>query len=959
MPQNTQVNIDRTRKSLITDIIGEDKVLILSSQDNVDLSTVAVQHEGQKVDLSKKNVYIFAEGLSLHGGMLAKKAIIYANTLYMSKDKTIDVSGQQGQSGISVPISSNNNESTINGHNGSDAGNVLLYVEDIINTMKNNSWFSIHAIGGVGGAGASGGISQKGGNGGDGGKGGNVKILVINPYKTLLKSIEDILENENLSDKKGKFKCVSEQIIQGKAYTSLPDTIKKHFSDLSKDIDTKTTGQINSDIIKIYSALDSLMTNWTIQQKSNISVKGGDYGVYGSGTPNGRNGKTGPDGSSDVSIKESGCSITLQELLPREPHLEQIAMVLNKAKLKYIFQGLTDNINQDRLIEVVDLLQRVKIRTDSCIKLKDNFEEENLNQKNPTMIKYNTEAKTYLKQLGTGLDFFGYKKNEVPVISIKLIKQYLEELSNNFSTIDDAYENYLRKENDKEDRKQYTNKIFNSVNAQISNINHQINSLYESIDKKTDLINQYQNILAKQKDKMNVVIAEYDQKIKGQIQNLQGTTFNPDIKTLLGSLSMIAFAPQSKFMIGVQAAEFIHDSTSNITLPTGERVRKEFLVNKLTTIQGDLQELDEEFSKSNTIISLDYDRLIKLNPEGNKLLVVEQGKLNDSLKEFYKLFPQEIDYAKNVKKAMNNYVDIVTKRNSQILDYNNYVTLLTKKVNSKEDLSQQKQKIKDQELQAVDNIDSDLTRFISDAYYVVRDEILYTINLVDKAYKFWTLDNQGIVSSIIYKNDTIDITKETVELIKSNLTSNLLRHIINNPTVKSKFTQSYIIDDEDSLSRLSDNGLLSVAITHSGPNSIRLDGLSDARVSHIYPCIHGIKFKNKDNQLEDGDLRIKITHGGENNFSIYANFNHKPITKYFEYHLKAPEFKYKTNNILDKSSITVEPNFEVPGAEDSISYAILSPFTTWEIDTLPDVNQGLDLTGVTSIELVFEGTCCS
>lgn len=957
MPQSTQVNIDRTRKSLTTDIIGKDNVLILSSQDHLDLSTIAVQHEGQKVDLSKKNVYIFAEGLSLHDGMLAKKAIIYANTLHMSKDKIIDVSGQQGQSGISAPISSNNNESTINGHNGSDAGNVLLYVEDIINTMKNNSWFSIHAIGGIGGAGASGGISQKGGNGGDGGKGGNVKILVTNPYKTLIKSIDDILENKNLPDKKVNFKSLSEQIIQGKAYRYLSDTIKKRFSDISKDIDTKTTEQINSDIIKIYSALDSLMTHWTIEQKSNISVKGGDYGVYGSGSPNGYNGETGHDGSSNVSIKESGCSIILQELLPREPHLEQIAMVLNKAKLKYILQGLTDNINQERLIEVVDLLQRVKIRTDSCIKLKDNFEEENLNQ-NPTMIKYNTEAKTYLKQLGTGLDFFGYKKNEVPVISIKLITQYLEELSNNFSVIDDAYENYLHKANDQEDRKQYTNKILNSVNNQIIKINNQIDDLYESIDKKTDLINQYQNILVKQKHKMNAIIAEYDQKIKGQIQNLQGTTFNPDIKTLLGSLSMVAFAPQSKFMIGTQAAQFIHDSTSNITLPTGERVNKQFLVNKLTTTQGDLQELGEEFSKSNTTISLNYDRLIKLNPEGNKLLIVEQGKLNDSLKEFYKLFPQEIDYAKNVKKAMNSYVDIVTKRNSQILDYNNSVTLLTQKLNAKEDLDQQKQKIQDQVLKELDNNDPDLTRFISDAYYVVRDEILYTVNLVDKAYKFWTLDNQDIISSIIYKNDTINITKETIELIKSNLTSNLLRHIINNPTVKSKFIQSYIIDDDDSLERLYDNGLLSVAITHSDQKSIRLDGLSDARVSHVYPCLHGVKFKNKNSQLEDGDLRIKITHGGENNFSIYANFNHKPITKYFEYHLKAPEFKYKTNNTLDKSAITVEPNFEVLGAEDDISYAILSPFTTWQIDTLPDVNQGLDLAGVTSIELVFEGTCC-
>ena len=43
----------------------------------------------------------------------------------------------------------------------------------------------------------------------------------------------------------------------------------------------------------------------------------------------------------------------------------------------------------------------------------------------------------------------------------------------------------------------------------------------------------------------------------------------------------------------------------------------------------------------------------------------------------------------------------------------------------------------------------------------------------------------------------------------------------------------------------------------------------------------------------------------------------------------------------------------MPGATEETSHPILSPFTQWTIEIAPD--DRVDLSGITSLELVFEG----
>lgn len=924
--------IDRSRKSVV--VIpkpSENKIIILSSKDNLDLPEVLVGHN---LNLSSQDLYIFAESVTL-GEVKAKNLVMYANKLYTTDSITLDVSGADGDK---------------NGQNGQNAGNVFLYVEDISSHTKTNEWFNIRAIGGNGGEGNNGvGGNQNGGNGGNGG---NVRLSMVHPYKMSLNKLSKMLRNEVVEKKQiTELIKIINSAPSAKESVAISDCIKKLNDMLSID---RITIQ-ESCLLDLYIVINALTTKWE-NQNAYISVQEGNYGVHG--TQGGKNGSSGNPGTIKCELVESNSCILTPYIRFSTPHLDQLSMVLDRAKMQYAFLGTMTNgeLNKKWLSNIFDLLHKVKTRTESYIKLNDNLEIEPIDDHPESAIKVlNTEASNYLTQLQKGLDYFAYPSDYVPVISLQFMQKSLKDLCDNFTIIDNAYEKLLIQNNTLEEKKENTKMMLSAIESKINQCQSQINSLDEQyIPESGNLILDYQNLLSQKKGSLDKVMDQYDKLIKDYISNLKKHNFDFNIKSLLGCLSMVAFAPESKAMLITQTAEFIEEGVSNTTTASGERVNKDYLIRKLTVEEANLKSLSDNFTKGNTVLDVDATGLIKLDEKSNNMIIVkEEQALFGQLDEFYKILPQGIDSIDDIKKSIKDYVNIVTQRNTEILHYNDYVALLSKAINNKQILENQSSSIQNEMLKDLNSESSGLEKFVSDAYYTMRDNILHTLNWVERAYKLWAIDNQDVFTSQIFKNGVIDLNKEVLSVIQEQLVKKILDYRIQHPTIGGQFKESYFMNsdtDDDMLNDLRENKVLILKIKHDDPKASKLDYLEGiARISCVYPYIHGIKYIDKENNntLLDGELRGKITHGREENFKALVNFSHNPITKNFGYNLKKPTYEYS------KSCVTEVANFEVPGADEQVSYPILSPFTEWTIKIAPD--DRVDLSGITSLELVFEG----
>jgi hypothetical protein len=103
-------------------------------------------------------------------------------------------------------------------------------------------------------------------------------------------------------------------------------------------------------------------------------------------------------------------------------------------------------------------------------------------------------------------------------------------------------------------------------------------------------------------------------------------------------------------------------------------------------------------------------------------------------------------------------------------------------------------------------------------------------------------------------------------------------------------------------------------------------------------------------KTSNGTLQVHITHTGRETLCDTSGntyrFTHEPITKLFRY-------------ALATKTITEEANFgcaQTTSTGTTEIYAAIGPFTTWQIQVKAEENVGLDLSGVTGVQLEFHGT---
>lgn len=905
---------------------GGEKIIVLSTEDDFDIGTNTLFGS----DHANDDVLIYAENVTISENFNVKNATISSSFLN-STNTNISLCGNIGTEVATPNLDPTHPSQT--GGDGTNGGTLNIYTEKLLDVSTK---FTL--AGGNGGNGQEGSLSNNGVNGGDGGNGGNggsIQLYCIDSYKIFVGKLSEIYNSNNLSASLSSLKEFSSFISKDTVLTDINNKILNLLNNSQaslKDVQNCLIDIANELNVKISSHYDLI--------NQNIDVSKGHGGIYGQGKENGKNGKDGKDGTKNI------CLADIVESLPPTfmfAHPNQTAMLLEKAKMSYYN---SDPINNPSSVsDTVALLNRIKNRTSVFKSLTDSSPLSTLYKNSEMQIQaansigsfidvYNQSVK-YLNQISQGLDYYGHTCNYVPMGSYKLYKDSLDAQINNFKVIE---ENYITFYDNLAKAQSGINQIESARTAHaitISTLKANVDSLKSMIFETASVIQRYQDMLPQVKTVLTSKLNPFIDTIES------ATNFNP--KDLLEHLSSLAFAPESSCMWLVHEASFMYNSNTEITDDNGDTINKDYIVNKVKSINSGLNNLSEAYSQ------LDNGSLQPDDPGANKLIANEQGFMQDLYNKFYSKFPSNLD---EIKASYDSYINMVIARNNQILNYNAMANLLVK---SQEAIVAEQEKINYFNDQALDQMQDEampqLAPFMSQIYYIARSNIMETLYLATKSFKFWSLSETNPLIGISLNN----INSAVLNTASMNLISQFTKAVetfgsnsqqFPKPPIKDgiKISANKFILDNFKNPRISADGTKQYDMFIKIP-PVRKDttlsqspfvGMCNIRLDDYNVWINGVK-------TSDDKLRVNITHTGDESIvdqsNTLYNFSHSPCTKLLTYNLQ-------TNESLSSA-------FEIDQEAD---YAQIGPFTSWHINVNSSENNGLDMSGVNSVEIEFMGT---
>ncbi len=778
-----------------------------------------------------------------------------------------------------------------------------------------------------------------GGEGGDGGDGGSIRLFLHSNY---LSAISDIK----------KFTKISLESVQGILV----------ILDMFKEIDeivTITNGlnivlerfrlnqQNISDIEEVISLKDSsiivlkeLNVDYLNRLRASVSAVAGNGGVQGGGFK----ALIGPDNltSDIVSGKPGRVDIELfsdyggvySKLKILEGEVEDVnfkkrtlqsyiaynKMLLKKANNLYIYLSIgKSEENLKKLSSLFKLLM-------GNLSFTDKIESDHPAEITELSAVY-LEAQSYYRKLSRGQDFFGHGYDYVPLQSQDELVCQFEITLADFSTIDDYYSEFISA---------FTRNIQYSYNADqfdimknliIKNLDLTSEDIVKKISHSGKLILELSDPIRNS----NEILMSSLSKLKVDISNYYQFPVGFDSFTgLISALTTVAFHPKS-FMLGVQGASLTGDiinhaiaGASEISDDHGGIIDKGLLIDRVSSISNDLDNLHEEF------IKLNLGHIDVNDPSGAKILA-EKRAFDQIFSGFETKLPDDIA---EVKVHFDSLINLVISRNNEVIRYNIYVDVL----NENDSKTMQLQLISDQNKVGLasdpSSIIPSMIDGISQVYNNMRQQVLSDAYMACRSIQFCTLDERNIMENYL----------ENVQ-IPANLTfSNLdgeLKGAIQKSSFKtnpSQFPSDQLDDgaiiefnDIDLLKALKENGQVQLTVPIIRKTDAPLPDFwknnllhnqSNIRITQVRVWLDGVKIQNRKDEAKESFVEITVTHLGTDSFTTPNNelltFKHETVNKTFTY------------NYITKD-IDHQADFGIINNSSEQKFALLGPFTNWLI----------------------------
>lgn len=853
------------------------------------------------------------------------------------------------------------------GARGDDAGDIMLFVESIDETKPD----AFPLLDARGGRGQNGQHSQNdvGGAPGYGGNGGNITVVYGSPIKRAIVVIQDALNNldgpnarlilsalKALSNQDMKLpsgKTLGKQVSDEDPFVqAMRDLFLSTPQDESDKRSPNFTQKLKLITDTLAMCIDTLNTHILRIETDviypKILNKAGDTGNYGSGpkgassdNPNGQEPKDGNilvkavAGLSELPwASDNGidCRTIVSDM--------QAAMLLQKAKMSYFYGDVSEAKETAEAAKI--LLDRLVSRLSFVGKMTAPDEKADPTGGFARLQSVLNQATAYQTQFDHGLDYYGHAYGQVPLLTLERYQAMVNDLSRDFAAIETHYAEYftylIENKAEMSQLKAASDKL-GTANDQLEK-DQQI--LRESAGRMAYDISCLTDSLAFKRNTLDMAMSKFEGKLNDY--------FNCDFKALLSGLSTIAFAPNSGMMWATQAASWLYNGFTTIPNDSGEAINKDYVVQKVASVEANVKAIIEGFKQLNS-------GLFEADDPGANKLIAAQEDLKKFLDDFSSKFKDEVE---SIKDAFDDYVSAVTERNNKILSYNAAISLILKK---KRQVVNNKTHQQDIQKQMADNASPALpamTASMSVFYHTVRDQLMELLYQMTRAYQFRALDNTNLIAQYM-KAHTLTpatMTKSAISTMYAN--SGSMQYLTDGiawkwyeaqenmggdqisvfPKKPDTWGAQYHFTEPEILETFKQVRTLNKTQVHSVLLSIptvypyssadyALAGMSDIRLTNVRAWLDGVKVVGR-SPKDTPRLLIDIIHTGRESIVNPGGglffFFHEPVTKFFSYF---PNKLPANSNTFPKDAIFADSEIEKTG--DQPTYALIGPFTTWEV----------------------------
>ncbi|PYH38166.1 uncharacterized protein BO87DRAFT_403789 [Aspergillus neoniger CBS 115656] len=786
--------------------------------------------------------------------------------------------------------------------NGASGGNIELYVERF--SPDSVKKIQINVSGGHGWDGIPTTEDESPADGGDGGDGGHATVLLGRLLSQAIILSDSLLTKLNSDDSQWPidFRDTVRTWIstmdqeEVKDIYALPSSMKDAKLILSGSKDTFTSG-----VAKAYQKLlmneDSLLSEVT----KSINANGGTYGVGGtSAQGQGQSGKSGSNGSHQSFFIDSTSTVLNSTVCYLHP--VECQMLLDKARALLFLD------NDDQKASALRYLQQLQRRF--C------------------------QVDKTIKALVTPKDTYGDQNLKVPRGSFAFYKEYADRFLNDLQEIENAYLGYLNNDTDAQEQAQAVAKRGSLCDTSKDQIQNSIVAV------KYDLIAIDSKIAVAQED-MRITKVRLTEAIE-EVEDAIASAFKFKFGDLLNGLSQVVSLKgdiTSTLNVVKAGAKWAYDNATKISKDTGVGINKSYLVSAVTQIEGSIEDLHEGYT-----VLVDGDAQFD-DPGCEKLLLLET-ELNKLLADFNAALGVEVLH--KVKECFGQYIEKVQARNSAVMEYSADVQLLVNYLETIEGLNTQKKDIVRDEYNVLGLGYPTLTAFMRTLYTNSLTTVQLWLKKMQQAYAFVALDETNIIGHALEGFRFSQFTYDMLNHVRSDLDSYYAQRVESwGQSMQSLKGVTYPIPNvqQDLQNLTADNNTIQFAIN---PETINPDtqglifgeGRVDIRLMTIRCFIDGAK-------TDTGYLDLNLVHTGQeaivDEVGTVHNFDHQPVVTNFRYVIETKDYT---------GPGTVDGIIGTASTDDQ--YAMVGPFTTWQIVINSANNPGLDLSEAKDPYLEFD-----
>lgn len=874
-----------------------------------------------------KGVVVFAEGVSIAGDFQSPSIEVCTHSIdqVIGSKPALDVSGKDGTSwALQTAVDANGAD----GGDGDPGGSIHLFIESLPDSIGE---LRLIAKGGDGGEGQSS-ANGMGGAGGSGREGGDVEVYFSNRDLAQLSAIRAcIAEEDDVARARDARQILADLTSDPDRYASLSGEIDAlaallHGSTVDPD-------RLRDVLVPIGYGLEAAVDRARTHLITRTNVRGGDYGVHGSGfTGEKRNGTSGRPGKLLVE------AVRLDDPAARPSnfifvHPDQCRMLLDKAKIAYFVGG--DELIASAAILLRRLIDRtafaVELAADSPVRklYEEHGDDYAVSSGIDRLARLNDQATQLFSQLRLGSDYYGHAATYAPLVSESYYQDLLDRQLGHLEVVESAYKAYYAAFEAQQTTLDQVRQARAQARAAIDDAQAQLTILGQLTAQTARAIAVYAPQLATKKQALLDAMKGLEDQINKK--------FDVSFDNILSALTTVAFAP-NKFMVGVQLAGVLYKGAEEIPNDQGVDVNKKYLISGIRSSEATISSLTEGFAaqKDGTLASDDPGaaKLVVARDQFEKLMEDMTGKLSD---------------LKDVEKAFDDYIGAIVERNNQILRYNAILNTEWDKLALIRTYEAELEQFSDETLKTLRPDLPAVAGFVARLYHDARDRVLETLYSTSRAYRFWALSNRDPVQQTFASVAPPDIDTAMLRAVQVTLLGDLAdalqalqRAPQSFPPEDSSGPGIVLALDPEQVDTLRTEGLLLFQIEPVRPDTTKDEspfaGWANIRLRRVRAWLDGAT-------TSDGEIMVDITHlGGEqvvDTSGTTFTFSHDPIDIGFKYRLDGTLPPLEDGDIASR---------------DDNRFAPVGPFAWWQIAVNPAYNKDLDLSGLTGVRLEFFGS---